>query len=101
LLGEAVSVGVGEDEFALVVEEYFERAVVDVAVASGADSEYIMSQSRSAFRVWYQVVEMEPDLVRTARSGTAPTFSPEHFSFLSFSGVTVARIEADSLVLDG
>ena len=101
MLGEAVSVGVGEDEFALVVEEDFQGAVVEVAVAAGADSEYIMSQSRSAFRVWYQVVEMEPDLVRTARSGTAPTITPEHFSFLSFSGVSVTRIEADSLVLDG
>ena len=101
MLGEAVSVGVGEDEFALVVEEDFQGAVVDVAVAAGADSEYIMSQSRSSVGVGNEMVEVEPDFVRTARSGTAPTFSPEHFSFLSFSGVTVARIEADSLVLDG
>ena len=101
MLGEAVSVGVGEDEFALVVEEYFERAVVDVAVASGADSEYIMSQSRAALGIGNEMVEVEPDFVRTARSGTAPTITPEHLSFLSFSGVSVTRIEADSLVLDG
>ena len=74
---------------------------MDVAVAAGTNPEYIMSQSRSSVGVGNEMVEVEPDFVRTARSGTAPTFSPEHFSFLSFSGVTVARIEADSLVLDG
>ena len=101
MLGEAVSVGVGEDEFALVVEEDFERAVMDVAVAAGTDSEYIMSQSRAALGIGNEMVEVEPDFVRTARSGTAPTITPEHLSFLSLSGVSVTRIEADSLVLDG
>ena len=100
MLGEAVSVGVGEDEFALVVEEDLQRAVVDVAVAAGTDSEYIMSQSRAALGIGNEMVEVEPDFVRTARSGTAPTITPEHLSFLSLSGVSVTRIEADSLVLD-
>ena len=101
MLGEAVSVCVGEDQLAVIIEEDLQGAVVDVAVAAGANSEYIMSQSRAALGIGNEMVEVEPDFVRTARSGTAPTFSPEHFSFLGFSGLTVARIEADSLVLDG
>ena len=74
---------------------------MDVAVASDANSEHILSQGRSSVGVGNEMVEVEPDFVRTARSGTAPTITPEHLSFLSLSGVTVARIEADSLVLDG
>ena len=100
MLGEAVSVCVGEDQLAVIIEEDLQGAVVDVAVAAGANSEYIMSQSRAALGVGNEVVEVEPDFVRAARSGTAPAITPEHLSFLSFSGVSVARIEADSRVLD-
>ena len=101
MLGEAVSVCVGEDQLALIIEEDLQGAVVDVAVAAGANSEHIMSQGRAALGIGNEMVKVEPDFVGTSRSGTAPTFSPEHFSFLGFSGLTIARIEADSLVLDG
>ena len=73
---------------------------MDVAVASDANSEHILSQGRTALGVRDEMVEVEPDFVRTARSGTAPAITPEHLSFLGFSGVSVARIEADSPVLD-
>ena len=100
LLGEAIAVCVGENEFAMVVEEDFERAVVDVAVAAGTNPEHIMSQSRPALGVGNEMVEVEPDFVGTSGSTTAPTVPPQNFSFLSFGSVTVARVEADSLVLD-
>ena len=100
MLGEAVSVGVGEDEFALVVEEDLQGAVVDVAVAAGADSEHIMSQSRSSVGVGNEMVEVEPDFVGASRCTAAPTVPPQNFSLLSFGSVSVTRIEADSLVLD-
>ena len=48
-----------------------------------------------------EVVEVEPDFVRAAGSRAAPSFSPQNLSLLSFGGVPVARIEADSFVLNG
>ena len=101
MFGEAVSVSVGEHEFALIVEEDLQGAVVDVGMTGNADSEHIVSQSRTALRIGDEMVEVEPDFVRTAGGGTAPSLAAEHFSLLSFGGVSVARIEADSLVLDG
>ena len=74
---------------------------MDVAVASDADSEHILSQGRTALGVRDEMVEVEPDFVGTSGSTTAPTVPPQNFSFLSFGSVTVARVEADSLVLDG
>ena len=101
LLGETISVCVGENELALVVQEDLEKAVVDVAVAADADSEHIVSQSRTALRIGDEMVEVEPDFVGTSRRRAAPTLTPKDLSLLGFGGVAVARVEADSLVLDG
>ena len=101
LFGEAVPVGVGENEFALVVQEDLQGAVVDVAVATDTDPEYIMSQSWTSLRIGDEMMEVEPDFVGATRSRAAPTFSSQDLSFLSFGGVSVAGIEADALVLDG
>ena len=100
MFGEAVSVSVGEYEFALIVEEDLQGAVVDVGVAGDTDPEYIVSQCRTALRIGDEMVEVQPDFVRTAGGGTAPSLAAEHFSLLSFGGVSVARIETDFLVLD-
>ena len=45
-------------------------------------------------------MEVEPDFVRAAGSRAAPSFTTEYFSFLSFGGVSVARIETNSFVSD-
>ena len=50
--------------------------------------------------VWDEMVEVEPDFVRTAGRCTAPALSAQKFAFLGFGGVSVARVEADVLVLD-
>ena len=100
LFGEAVSVGVGENEFALVVEEDFQQAVVDVAVTADTNPEHIVGQSWTALRVGDEMVEVEPYLVGTSRCGAAPTFPTQNFSLLSLGGVPVVRVEADILVLD-
>ena len=73
---------------------------MDVAVAADADPEHVVSQSRTAIGVGNEMVEVEPDFVGTAGSRTAPSFATEDLSLLSFGGVSVAGIEADSLVLD-
>ena len=73
---------------------------MDVAVAADTDPEHVVSQSRAALGVGNEVVEVEPDFVRTTGSGTAPTLPSQDLSLLSFGGVSVAGIEADSLVLD-
>ena len=73
---------------------------MDIAVAANADSEHVVSQSRTALRIGDEMVEVEPDFVGTARGGTTPSISSHDLSLLSFGGVSVTRIEADILVLD-
>ena len=73
---------------------------MDVAVAANADPEHIVSQSRTALGIGDEMVEVEPYLVGTSRCGAAPSLSSQDFPLLSFGGVSVARIEADSFVLN-
>ena len=84
----------------MFVEEDLQGAFVDVRVADRTDPENILRQCRSALRVGNEVMEVEPDFVRTTRCRAAPTFTTENLSLLSFGGVPIARIEADSLVFD-
>ena len=70
-------------------------------MAADTDSEHVVSHSWTALGVGNEMVEVEPDFVRAAGSGTAPAIPPQNFSLLSLRGIAVTRIEADSLVLDG
>ena len=85
----------------MFVEEDLQGAFVDVRVTDRTDSEYILGQCRAVLRVRNEVMEVKPDLVRTTRCRTAPPLTTEYLPLLSFGGVSVARIEADSLVFDG
>ena len=51
-------------------------------------------------RVRNEMVEVEPEFVRATGRCTAPALSAQKFAFLGFGGVSVARVEADVLVLD-
>ena len=73
---------------------------MDVAVAADTDSEHVVSHSRTALGVGNEVVEVDPDFVRTAGSSTAPTLPSQDLSLLSFGGVPVAGIEADLFVFN-
>ena len=100
LFGEAIPVRIGEDEFALVVQEDFEYALVDIGVTGRADSDEVLRKSRTSAGVGDEVVKVEPDFVGASGCGAAPAFPSQNLSLLSFGGVSVARIEADSFVVD-
>ena len=73
---------------------------MDVRVTDRTDSENILRQCRAALRVRNEVMEVEPNLVRAAGGGAAPSLTTENLPLLSLGGVPIARIEADSFVFD-
>jgi hypothetical protein len=90
--------GVEKNEFSVRTHLDFEDAGVNVSVTGGAEAEDILPNSLPALGVFFDVVDMEPDLSRAVGNAAAPTVPSECLFSLGFGEGAGVRIEAESAV---